>query len=88
MANEARNFANIEYDRDKVEEMVLALLWLTLDADGQAWKSHDWGVLDWLHERGYISDPKSKAMSVLLTKEGQRRAGELFAHHFGVDGQQ
>ena len=88
MANEARDFANIDYDREKVEEMVLALLSLTLDADGRAWKSHDWGVLDRLHQRGYISDPKSKAKSVLLTEEGQRRARELFAHHFGVDGQQ
>jgi len=45
-------------------------------------------VLDRLHERGYISDPKSKAKSVMLTEEGQRRARELFAHNFGVDSQQ
>jgi len=41
-------------------------------------------VLDRLHERGYISDPKSKAKSVLLTDEGERRARELFEHHFGI----
>jgi len=45
-------------------------------------------VLDRLHERGYISDPKSKAKSVLLTDEGERRARELFEHHFGIETQQ
>jgi hypothetical protein len=82
------NLPNIDYDREKVEETVLALLWLTLDGHRRAWKSHDWSVLDRLHEHGYISDPKSKTKSVLLTEEGERRARELFAHHFGVDAQQ
>jgi Mn-dependent DtxR family transcriptional regulator len=36
-----------------------------------------------LHERGYISDPKTKAKSVVLSEEGERRARELFARHFG-----
>ena len=51
----------MEYDRDKVDEMVLALLWLTPAGDGRAWKGHDWDTLDRLHAKGYISDPKSKA---------------------------
>ncbi len=76
------------YDREKVDEMVLALLWLTVEGDGRAWKSHDWNALDRLHERGYISDPKSKAKSVLLTDKGERRARELFALHFSADGEQ
>ena len=63
----------MEYDRDKVDEMVLALLWLTLAADHRAWKSHDWDALDRLHAKGYISDPKSKAKSVVLSEEGERR---------------
>jgi hypothetical protein len=88
MPDAERNLLNIDYDREKVEETVLALLWLTLDGHRRAWKSHDWDVLDRLHERGYISDPKSKAKSVLLTEEGERRARELFARHFGVDAQQ
>jgi len=73
----------MEYDREKVDEMVLALLWLTLAGDGRAWKGHDWDALERLHERGYISDPKSKAKSVAMTEEGERRARELFARHFG-----
>ena len=73
----------MEYNQEKVDEMVLALLWLTLTGDGRAWKGHDWDALKRLHERGYISDPKSKAKSVVLSEEGERRARELFAQHFG-----
>jgi hypothetical protein len=36
----------MEYDREKVDEMVLALLWLTLAGDGRAWKGHDWDALE------------------------------------------
>ena len=74
----------MEYDRAKVDEMVLALLWLTLGGDGRAWKSHDWDAMDRLHEQGYISNPQSKAKSVILTEEGKQRAQELFSRHFGV----
>jgi hypothetical protein len=77
----------MEYDRDKVDETVLALMWLTaFDVDergGRAWKSHDWAVLDRLYQKGYISDPKSKAKSVVLSAEGLERSRELFEHHFG-----
>ncbi len=76
----------MDYDRNKVDEMVLALLTLTMFKDGlgvRAWKGHDWEALDRLHTQGYISDPKSKAKSVELSEEGARRAQELFAQHFG-----
>jgi hypothetical protein len=77
----------MEYDKEKVDEMVLALLWLTaFDRDrfgASAWKSHDWDALDRLHTKGYISDPKSKAKSVALSEEGAERARELFEKHFG-----
>lgn len=53
----------MDYDRDKVDDMVLALLYLTICETDQwggvrAWKSHDWDALDRLHAKGYISDPK------------------------------
>ena len=80
----------MEFDQNKVDEVVLALLWLTafeVDEYGaRAWKSHDWDALDRLHEKGYISDPKSKAKSVVLTEEGMARARELFERHFGRKG--
>lgn len=78
----------INYDRDKVDEMVLALLYLTItDQDewgARTWKSHDWDVLDRLHARGYISDPKSQAKSVVLSPEGLKLSKALFERHFGT----
>jgi hypothetical protein len=70
----------VEYDRDKVDEVVLALLGLTMFEDRpalRAWKGHDWDALDRLHKKGYISDPRSKAKSVLMTEEGAKRAQQL-----------
>jgi hypothetical protein len=75
----------MDYDRDKVDEMVLALLYLTMfsEAGGvRAWKGHDWDAMDRLHVKGYISDPKSKAKSVVMSEEGSRRARELFERYF------
>jgi hypothetical protein len=75
-----------DFDRDKVDEMVLALLCLTIweedDWGARTWKGHDWDTLERLHAKGYISDPKGKAKSVVLSPEGLRRARELFEQHF------
>ena len=71
----------MKYDTDKVDDVVLALLHLTSSSHGgiiRAWKGHDWDALDRLHERGLISDPKTKAKSVVLSDEGAQRAKELF----------
>jgi hypothetical protein len=80
----------MDFDREKVDEVVLALLWLTaFDVDqygARAWKAHDWDAMDRLHAKGYISDPKSKAKSVVFTEEGLARAKELFERHFGTKG--
>jgi len=76
----------MEIDKAKVDELTLALLYLTTfeNKHGQvrAWKSHDWGVLDRLHESGYIDDPVSKAKSLVLTDEGAERSKRLFEKHF------
>ena len=68
----------MEYDQDKVDEMVLALLSLTMfeeDQDGaRAWKGYDWVAMDRLHAKGYVSDPKSKAKSVVVTVKGVQRS--------------
>jgi hypothetical protein len=77
----------MEYDTDKADEAVLALLSLTLhDVDefgGRAWKGHDWEVLTRLHQKGLISDPKSKAESVVLSAEGIKIAEAAFDKLFG-----
>ena len=68
----------MEIDRDKIDEAVLALLWLTLHDERRALKGFDWDVLERLHARGLIADPVNKAKSVVLTDEGLRQSEELF----------
>jgi hypothetical protein len=40
--------------------------------------------LERLHTKGFISDPKSKAKSVVLSEEGEKLSKELFAKHFAL----
>ena len=75
----------MEYDKDKVDETVLALLYLTTHDQGtRAWKGMDWDAMDRLHDKGYIGDPKTKAKSVTLTEKGERLSEEFFRNHFGL----
>jgi hypothetical protein len=77
----------MEYDKDKVDEMVLALLYLTSFGDEyvtRAWKGMDWDAMGRLHEKGFISNPKGKAKSVVLTEEGEKLSKELFVKNFGL----
>jgi hypothetical protein len=77
----------MEYDKDKVDEMVLALLYLTSETEKygtRAWKGQDWETMNRLHEKGYISDPKTKARSVVLSEKGVKLSKELFYKHFGI----
>ena len=60
----------MEYDKDKVDERVLALLLLTIDYGGRALKGHDWVAMNRLHTKGMILDPVGKAKSVVLTEQG------------------
>jgi hypothetical protein len=80
----------MDYDRDKVDDAALALLFLTMRKErigpvvvASAWKGLDWDVLDRLHEKGFIGDPKNKNKSVVLSEEGMRRSKELFRAMFG-----
>ena len=74
-------------DPGKIDDAVLALLFLTSfrqrgDALARAWKSHDWEALARLHAKGMISDPASKAKSVVLTEEGFAEAEAAFRKMF------
>jgi hypothetical protein len=80
----------MDYDKNKVDDMVLALLSLTTFDEkvvGQialrTWKGHDWDALSRLHQKGFIGDPVGKAKSVSVTEEGARRSEELFHQFFG-----
>lgn len=72
----------MEIDRDKIDDAVLGLLWLTLHDERRAWKGFDWNTLDRLHRKGLIADPANKAKSVVLSDEGLQRAEELFRAQF------
>jgi len=76
----------MEYNKEKVDEATLALMWLVTlnDKSGsRAWKTFDWATLDRLHEKGLISDPKRKTKSVTLSEEAVELSKTLFNKLFG-----
>lgn len=70
-------------DKNKIDDAVLALLILGLHDGARVWKGHDWNAMDRLYEKGYISDPRCKAKSVVLTTEGFELAEQLLQQLFG-----
>lgn len=86
MFSEDPIFHPMDYDEDKVDDAVLALLYLTTFTDSgfpRAWKGQSWNAMERLHKKGYIYDPVSKAKSVGLSEVGKKRSEELFAQLFG-----
>jgi Domain of unknown function (DUF6429) len=71
-----------ELDEDKIDQTVLALLYLTLHDEFRAWKGFDWEALNRLHEKGMIGNPVGKAKSVVFTDEGLRESERLFKEMF------
>ena len=77
----------MEIDQEKIDDMVLALLYLTSFEDhGQkrAWKGMDWDVMNRLFDKEYICDPKSKAKSIAFTEAGFARCKALFEQYFTI----
>ena len=72
----------MEIDTDKVDDAVLALLYLTLHDGRRAWKTFDWNVMDRLYSKGMIADPANKLKSVVLSDDGLRRSEALFRELF------
>lgn len=66
-----------ETDSDRIDEAILALLVLGLHEKGRAWKTFDWAALDRLHAKGLISNPASRAKSIVLTEAGLNAAMRL-----------
>lgn len=81
----------MDYDKDKVDDMTLALLFLVSsklpDGTGaRAWGGLNPDVVERLHERGYIEAPSRKATSLHLTSEGYERSRLLFEATFTTTG--
>jgi Domain of unknown function (DUF6429) len=72
-------------DTDRIDETVLALLYLGLHDQYRAWKGFDWDAMNRLHEKGMIQSPVNKAKSVVFTTEGLLRSRELFDKMFKMD---
>lgn len=71
----------------KIDEAVLALLYLNHWLDKRTgvtttWKTFDWDAMERLHKQGLISDPVSKSKVVGFSDEGLGRAREAFAKLF------
>jgi hypothetical protein len=69
------------YDESKIEEIVLALFGAFEFENGRVWKQFEFGVMNSLHEKGYIHDSHNKSKSFQLTSEGLLRAKELAAKY-------
>lgn len=76
-----------EYDKDKVDELALALLHLSIfegELGLKAWKNLDLGVLTRLYEKGFISNPITGAKSVAISKEAAEQSERLFRKYFEI----
>src|SRR3954452_25202549 len=73
----------MEIDTDRIDEAVLALLYLGLHDGARAWKGFDWDAMDRLCQQGYITAPRGKAKSVVFTEEGMQQAKSLLEKLFG-----
>lgn len=76
-------------DLHKIEEAVLALLWLASYEEGhfqfaytRSWKTHDWETLFRLHRLKYISNPDGDSHSITFTREGEKVARECHERLF------
>ncbi len=83
-ADIAQSFGGrMELDTDKIDQAVLALLALGQHEGYRTWKAFDWEVMARLYEKGYITDPVTKAKSVLFTEDGARESQRLLQTLFG-----
>ena len=77
----------MDYNKDQVDELTLALLFLVSHdrqegVGARAWKGFDWDTMNRLYEKGFITNPASKAKSVAMTEDGYKKSEELFRKHF------
>ena len=72
----------MKINEDKIDEVALALFYLTIHDECRAWKQVDWQVTNRLFEKGLICNPVGKGKSVVLTDEGMKQSEALFEKLF------
>ena len=75
-------------DEGKIDQAVLALLYLGLHDGARAWKGFDWEAMNRLHEKGFIAEPRGKARSVIFTEAGLDEAKRLLEQSFSSESTQ
>ena len=70
-------------DWKRVDEAALAIMLLGRHDGWRTWKGLDWEVLNRLHDKGFITDPRTKAKSVIFTESGLEESQRLFERLFG-----
>lgn len=67
----------MHYDNEKLEQALLAMLYIHHFDDGRVWKGYPFELMDILHSKGYIDNPANKNKSVYLTPEGLEEGRKL-----------
>jgi hypothetical protein len=75
----------LKLDEERIDEAVLALLYLNFYHCGVVWKGFDWDAMNRLYEKALISDPVRKAKSIGFSEEGEKRARKIFEQMFAVN---
>jgi hypothetical protein len=75
----------LKLNEERIDDTVLALLYLNLYHCGVVWKGFDWDAMNRLHEKGSISDPVRKAKSVRFSEDGEKQARKIFEQMFVVN---
>ena len=74
--------AELDLDTEKLDDVALAILSLSLHDGNRVWKGLDWAITDRLHAKGLIADPVGKAKSLMLTEDGLARAEAVLLEEF------
>lgn len=78
----------MEYDKDKADELTLALMYIVMSKErdgGRAWKGFDLQILTRLHQKGWITEPKLREMTLTVTPDGVRKAEEMYRKYLQGD---
>lgn len=75
----------MKFDKQKIEDAILALLGLFSFDENRSWKNYDFNVMNELYKKGLIENPANKNKSVYLTQKGMQKAQALIEKMFVLD---